>query len=316
MTNLETILESAGEKTCDITAEALLSRLLAGDLSPDDVVVEQVGQLKRQWSTDIGEASLRSFENGTRALSLTINRDGIYDSLPQGLFHASSDKDHRSGKEMADDSVRQRRKEKKAREFFMPFETEIFLAGTQLFEHETVLEHGINSALIEGVVSGFWLVDRSIPEQYRFRLNKVIPFASIISGDIRLTEACFEYILEEKTEIRLSYNLLPDAESDGGDQTWKVGRSFLGENTICGTLDTSLMPVMVVRIGPIRNTPLKFCLESEILDQIFDIIVSFFIPSDISCRKELWFEENQTCFCADIPEKSECFLGYNSFLGR
>jgi len=315
MASIENIVESVRERSYDILGEALLSQVLASDLSPDEIVIRLLGQLKRQWSRDIEKVTIESFDKGSKAFCLNLNRDGIYDSLPQGLFHSSSEKDLKNGKDMADDSVRQRKKEKIARDFFMPFETEILLSGTQLFEHEVELEYGLKSALIEGIISGFWLIDKSVPDQYRFRLNKVLPFASLITGDIHLTQACYEYILGETVDAYLVYDQGFNDSGQGEKLIWRVGQDRLGTDTVCGMLDQSLFPTLVVNIGPILKTPVWDFLQNGVVDEILELIANFFVPSEISVRTNLVFENGLNSSKIDLMENCDCCLGYNSVVG-
>ncbi|KAJ1498776.1 hypothetical protein HMI54_012379, partial [Coelomomyces lativittatus] len=71
----------------DLKVEFILTEILEeGDLS--DIVVASKGIFKRRFKKDLEQVLLQDYREGrNQYLSIEVNRSGIYDSLPQGLFH-------------------------------------------------------------------------------------------------------------------------------------------------------------------------------------------------------------------------------------
>ena len=71
----------------DLRAEYLVAGMLAGGITAKEITASFDGVLKRKWSADINFAEIEKYENGEEALNIHLNRSGIYDALPESLFH-------------------------------------------------------------------------------------------------------------------------------------------------------------------------------------------------------------------------------------
>ena len=72
----------------DLKVEFILGELLESGLDPEDVVINALGIFKRRYGKDIVGGEMREYKTNKRQyLKLDINRNGIYDLLPKGLFH-------------------------------------------------------------------------------------------------------------------------------------------------------------------------------------------------------------------------------------
>src|SRR4051812_43308977 len=76
----------------DIKAETLVNQALQHHLHPDDFVVLPDGRFYREYRTDL--YSIDKIEDSWLSrlaglLQLRLSRSGLYDLLPEGLFHQS-----------------------------------------------------------------------------------------------------------------------------------------------------------------------------------------------------------------------------------
>ena len=68
--------------------------------------------------------------DASQFLKINISRDGIYDSLPEGIFHyPKTERLNQSVDDMTKEYRSQQKEEENARQFFLPFENEFFLSG-------------------------------------------------------------------------------------------------------------------------------------------------------------------------------------------
>jgi hypothetical protein len=298
----------------DIRSEFLLWLLLEEDLSLDEILIVFKGQHSRQWSKDLYDYSVNEFESGENGLLLSVNRDGIYDSLPEGLFHGVPDTDISGGEDMAKDSIKQKRIEKEARSFFMAFETEIFFQAATIVNKGHLLEERIHLNLVEGIIDDFWQTGVKLPKGIGKRLNTVIPFANTITGNIELTAACLSYVINEDVSVSYSNEKFESKRLSQGLEA-KVGAFRLGVDSICGSLDVSFFDSYMVELGPIRNSGVEVFLPNGIMDKTLSVLYRFFFPAQVEILIKLSFVDflNQMVF-TDGTDKSPSYLGFNTMI--
>src|ERR1700712_1031115 len=76
----------------DIRMEVVLSELTEHGLRLDDVIIESHSLFKRNYQHDIEAiGNVNHGRSRKTKLSVAVNRQGIYDQLPEDLFHQLSD---------------------------------------------------------------------------------------------------------------------------------------------------------------------------------------------------------------------------------
>ena len=73
----------------DLKAEVLLSSLLESyNKDGYEFLINYQGQFKRPYRTDVLGCEIVDYDyDTTQFLKINISRDGIYDTLPEGVFH-------------------------------------------------------------------------------------------------------------------------------------------------------------------------------------------------------------------------------------
>ena len=85
---LEQHLDYLKRLPVDIRAEVVLADLIEYGLNPDDLVMYSMGLSKRTFHRDIESVELlKAIGDRSTKLNVELNREGIYDALPEGLFH-------------------------------------------------------------------------------------------------------------------------------------------------------------------------------------------------------------------------------------
>ena len=98
-------------------SEAVCAELLQ-KVSFDNIKTSQAGSFKKSFSNDIEKFELEEYRDSAE-FKITLNRDGIYDLLPEGLFHQTlGGKKIRTVLEAVTENKRFKDEEKNARKFF------------------------------------------------------------------------------------------------------------------------------------------------------------------------------------------------------
>ncbi|MBN2738645.1 MAG: hypothetical protein JXR70_16810 [Spirochaetales bacterium] len=293
----------------DLKAEYLISCLFEDGVEPHYILAIFEGTLKRRWSRDISYAEVEEFENGEEALSIHQNRLGIYDSLPEALFHRFPENKNATGKEMAKESMIIKGEEKKARIFFRPFENEIFLQNVQIALNETRLFQSLYLDLLNGIIRDFWKIDDKIPHKYVSKLFKVLPFVHQIIGDYKLTAKCLEHILEEKVNIEYrNEDPNEDMVCEHGLNQFSLGESILGVNSIIGKKVTGFIGRLVFQVGPLKNTNPKDFFYDGPIAHLLDCFYDYFTPVELDIVTNLLLGDKQSKFI--LKRKTDPLISY------
>ncbi len=314
LSKLDEISERVGHLPVDLKAETVIAMLAGTGIDIREFLVSFEGQLQRNWSRDIASAAVESFETGD-FLVFHLNRDGIYDMLPELLFHNKLDKDSSSAEEMAKDSMQLRLEEKESRTFFQPFENGVFAQGVNLALREQQLYTSILLQNIMGVIPGFWNIPEDLPVEYTHNLVKLIPYASRVAGNFSLTARCLAFILKEKVSVA---SIPQDGYIDNGTHMslfGRLGEAHLGSDAICGNLVNGSVARVVFSIGPLQRPVTDRYVKSGVLNHFLDCFYGFFIPVHLDAETRFTFEPSESLFVLASEENPDnSYLGYNTVI--
>jgi hypothetical protein len=290
----------------------LVAVLAEQRIDPVEVLAAYSGQFRRNWTRDIERSTIQHLETDEEMLCLHLNRDGIYDTLPELLFHNNFEAENQSAEDMAKDSMRLKAEEKESRSFFQPFENEIFLQRVQLAMKENQLLKSIYTEFLTGIIPDFWIADNELPEDYLARLKKLLPLADRITGDFTLTGQSLEFILKEKVEVTShAYNKGDIDYFESGI----LGTSMLGVDTICGNHVNGFLDDLIFTIGPIINNETNELVKNGRMYKFLDCFYGYFIPFELDVETKYVFGNEESKFILSDPDGTKiCYLGYNSVI--
>src|ERR1039458_624816 len=76
----------------DYKATVIAAELMDNGLSADDIYFKNISQFKRFVSKDVESAVWSNNEQMPDQLVFEVNKEGLYDMLPEGITHSSSQK--------------------------------------------------------------------------------------------------------------------------------------------------------------------------------------------------------------------------------
>jgi type VI secretion system protein ImpH len=326
---LEKLIKTIRTLPIDAKVEIILADL-------DDELYEQsmvvpIGLFHRNYHKDIDVAEESEFEN--HLLQLKINRESLYDSLPEGLFHQPirHKKGEKTKEEILQEIREQKDREKATRKFFLPIEQELYRSRIAIELEEK--KYFINPRNIKEhrVFQDFW----DIPDflDYRQICNMVylLPIAHQIVGNFALTELCFESILQDPIAIKNSYPLsyeipTPLNEESGQEEEMGIalGDVSLGEDFVLNAhFYKETIPSILINIGPIEANEVKLYAKSTVKNapngekrEVLEYLINNFFPYDADANINIIINEPEGYFCrmSDDTEASDVVLGMNSRL--
>jgi hypothetical protein len=182
-----------------LKAEAFCAEMIANGLSFNEIRLIYNSNFKKSYRNEIDSVRFDFNEETNKdELELVINRDGIYDRLPEGLFHQSKGNSKTSSTaQMTEEHRRFKEEEKLARKFFQPLEQELFRYSTMVEQEEINLAFGILNGDLKNELSDFWDIPEGLPSDPVKKLVQIMPWIKKIKGEIEQTAKALELILNK-----------------------------------------------------------------------------------------------------------------------
>lgn len=268
------------------------------DFGLEQVVVSPKGGARRRVGNDVERVRQRTYEEEHTVLMMEVNRKGLFDTLPSGLF-LDLDQDFVDAKARTKSVERQI---KEARKFFLPFELASYhprIAAEQLEQKYT--------EQFPEFVHKLWGLDEFsdlLDDRQRFLLCYLIPEAQRIVGNLKFTQLIFEAILRNQVQLNTIAPLdieIPDTDKKSSATT------SLGTNAILGNIFRDDIPALEICIYNVRGSQIELYLQNGKKRRLLEeLLISYFVPLDVAVvtRVEVRTED----FVAVL---NEAILGYN-----
>jgi hypothetical protein len=314
MKDLGQLVRSINSYPSDIKAEVLMADLIENGLTDSDFLIYFASLFKRGFSRDILNADQVMLNDTQETLAVYVARDGLYDLLPEGLFHASPESVVSSGKGMASDSRKDRKIEEETRRFFLPFENEFFYQRIQLELNERAILRKLSDSSLDEFFLEFWKLDRSLPEELIVRLSAMLPFVREIAGDFEMTSSCLGVLLDEDVTHTIHYSSGPDPGSGNGSTSGaRLGKAVLGADLITEGYHLESCKTIKFSIGPLKKTGIEPYLKNGEITRFISCFCSFFLPAEMDYEFVVTIPEEYQEF-ALAGRESGSALGYNTII--
>ncbi|MDY8138341.1 hypothetical protein [Aquimarina sp. 2201CG5-10] len=273
----------------NLKAEVFVTEILENsDLDLTDIDIFNKSTFSRSYRRDIIDFDLNSYSNPEEKIQFNLARNGIYDILPEGLFHDPiKNKDNQSFKEL-----RQKHKtqEKEARAFFTPLENEFFVQKVKIEQNERTLINKFTD-LKNDFLQKFWKLHKDIPTTYSIRLIQLLPYAHNISGDLDLIALSLEKIIDEKVLIKKKYKTIKEVEQKNGNN------SELGIDFVLALEETNISyPFLEFTIGPIKKESVDNYTKNGITYKFISIFCDYFLPMEMDSDINITYSDTEESF--------------------
>ncbi len=315
MKNPEILAAMINSYPSDIKAEVLMADLMEKGFAQSDFLVFFDSAFKRRYSKDILKAEKTLINDLDEILTVHIARDGLYDMLPEGLFHASPDAALTSGKGMASDSRKESRIEEETRKFFLPFENEFFYQRIQIELKERSFLQKLNENNLDDFFLDFWKIDRSLPKELIVKLSAMLPFVREIVGDFGMTASCLGAILEENVSYTIKYKSESYIETVNNktDDCCSLGKTDLGVNMIAGGHFPENCKLIRFTIGPLTKTGIGPYLENGEIARFVNCFFNYFIPMEMDAEYDVIIQKELQEFVLG-SDQTQAVVGYSTII--
>jgi len=286
-----------------LKGEAFIAALLDAGFSYDKLIIERAGSFSKSYRNDIESVKSRTDDRDQEVLQVVLNRDGIYDRLPEGLFHqprANGGKTTVS--QMVEEHRRLKEEEKAVRRFFQPLEHELFRYSVFIEQEERAFLAGMLSGNLDNAFSRFWNLQPDLPEHLTAALARIMPWANLIKGDAALCAKALQIILGKPVDVRIRIE-----EQHKNEDCYYLGEGELGIDTLSGSSFEEPSVVWVFSIQKLSADEVGAFVSSEKYGRFLQQFIDIFIPLEADAV----FEYELDGFAA---ETAEGILGYSFVL--
>lgn len=297
----------------DYRAEVIAAEMIAAGIDLDQILITPIGSFKRPYSKEIAEVQVEIPEGElTEYLRMLIYREGIYDMLPQRLFHQPiRGKTIKSEEEIIEEIQIHRQQEKQARRFFSVFDTQIFSLKTLLSVKENRLDRSGRYLDLVSFFSPFWPVfDYLDLNQANFFLH-FIPLFHQVRNNIRFMEK-FAAVLLDIPVIITTRTKTVTRYLKGG---LTLGKNKLGVDFITGESFQEDEEELVVTVGPLSGEQIDRFMPGAPNEKILHYLFDYLLPVGVNIILALDIApEARKMDIGTTTKGANAYMGVNTYL--
>ena len=285
MESLNAYADRLNHLPVDLRAEVVLADMLDDGISLDDLILNPVGAFKRAFGRDISQTEwVEAQHKSQRWLQIDLNRNGLYDLLPEGIFHQPTANDTSVSKEniLREIDV-QRQREQTARRFFLPIEQEFLRQRIRIEqEQRTYLLH-TDSLQSDDLLAWFWNLPDFLTSAQIKRLLYLLPVMHRIAGDFSAMNACFEQLVVEQVSVQLHVPGMELVEAN----TAPLGQWQLGDNAVFDGWLHNEEPLLQLTVHIDRHERVVEYLPGNNGRKLIEWLTGYLVPLDTDVRIDL-----------------------------
>jgi len=234
-------------------------------------------------------------KDSQRVLNFDLARNGLYDNLPEGIFHdpisIKSDVTYKALRQ------KQKKQEKEARSFFEPLENEFFTQRLKIEQNERELNEQF-SKLKNDFLIDFWRIGGKLPKNYTIKLLSLLPQAYKIAGNMNLTARCLQHALGYKVQMIKSFKTIKEKIKPVADD------KQLGVDFVLALNETQVSyPMIKIIVGPVNNNELSKYVKGGDARKFISIFCDYFVPIEYDTELEIIAAQDKNTFTLTLDEQ-------------
>lgn len=299
----------------DIKAEVVAAELIDNAVPAEQIMILMLGSRKRSFRKDVDAVSEETSDYNNKEYTLiTTHKEGIYDMLPQGLFHSPTlPKSATTQKEIIDNIKKHRVEERNARRLFLPYEAAINHLRIQMALFESRLDKGAHHNELVGLFKEHWQIFKPLDTNQSDIFLQVLPLIHDIRDDYEAAAVIFELLFSLPVNITSRHQgpVKCDNPVFSNLNDTRLGINFTTGNFAYDGGEDEI----TVTIGPIDNEQLKQFMPGTKNSKILEMLCDYLLPAhiDIVTNFEL-FDSDRSTRLADKENNYNSTLGLSTYL--
>jgi hypothetical protein len=299
----------------DFRAEVTAAEMAELGVPDERILILLLGSLKRPHRKDVQsiEEELSAYDHAEYVIIKTP-KEGIYDMLPEGLFHHPSA--HKSAK--TEDEIikliKQRKEEEQnARKFFIPFEAAINHLRMQVAIYENRLDKRTHYDELVNVFTGYWDIFQYLNTRQADLFLHLIPILHDIRENLPVVENIMQIMLQLPVQVGLQ-SQMPLHSAD--PLMSSLGDSALGVNLTTGNkLFDEGVDEIVIKIGPVDIEEFQQFTPEGKKHIIMELLCDYLLPVHLDIITEIVLHDrDRTARFTNGENHLNSVLGVDTYL--
>lgn len=276
-------------------SEVIAAALTENGLDREKMVLIRQQGNKKGVSKDIDRLRYQAPDHDImERLYIYTNRESIYDSLPEGIFHQISTTRYANSKEEIIREIREQRNKKDTiQKFFQPFEMILddLLIDVQSYEQKYNKIHFYKN--LTRVIDEHWDILQHLSTGQALQFIKAIPILPEASRNMELTADIISMILDSPVNIK--ENTISDLKLEFG-KCEKLSNWQLGINSVLGNTVQYHTPSLLILIGPVSLERMKLFESNQKNDLILKELINLLIPFNRNVISKVQITKSESKF--------------------
>lgn len=292
----------------DYRAEVLAAEIEANQHVNAELWFKAVSTFRRPTAKDVSALEWEEGPDGRDRLFFIVNREGLYDMIPQGVTHYSPAGEGRNRAAFVEEIKYQRQQEAQARRFFLPIEDEFFHLRLKLERMEREFDNSRNSDRNRELFEALFGDSTPFDDLQVLTLLYLLPLAHRIRGDAELMAFCMSRVLGYQVSVTKKWQA---SHVDTPADLPGLDGMTLGMNSILSGGCETVVLHYHLSVHGIEPGGYRHFMTGGTGDQILQRLISWFLPVHIPIATHLNPEDVQPAWVMG-DEEVEAFMGCNT----
>jgi len=299
----------------DYKAEVLAAELVESGLPIDRVLILMMGGKKRSYrkDADFAEEEFSGKDHNDYTI-INTPKEGIYDMLPEALFHTVTlHDDFKSQAEIANFIKIHHQEEANARRFFIPFEIAINQLRIQLALLENRLDKRWNHSELPDIFAANWEIFNYLDQEQANVFVNLLPMVHYIRDDYQLAQGIMEMVLMTPVKItaRRRRPVLIEDPMVSTMEDCALGVNMTTGNIIFDDGENTLQ----IAVGPMPRQQLNRFIPGSKQHKVFELLCDYLLPVHLDITTEFELNpEDKICVLADGDDDGNSTMGFSTYL--
>lgn len=298
----------------DYKSEVIVANLIMHGYDPNQMLLIRKGAMRRGFAKDIEHIEFQFSEHDLRDyLNIYINRESIYDILPEGLFHQPINKSKSKQKDDILDEIKHHRQEEFfARKFFQLFEVEVDRALTDIYLWELGFYRRMSNKNFTNIFLAHWPILKYFNSRQSILFIYILSILHKVRNQHSEVEDIISIILDVPVKISSTKILHKDVDQDSYKS--QIGIASLGVNFVLGDLFDDGIDDLKVTIGPISAKKMNYFMPPNKGGFILDKLCDLLLTADAFIVKDFKISPEDSVFILSDDKAINSQLGLDTFL--
>lgn len=296
----------------DFKVEAVAANLLKYYNQDSNIFIKRIGINDRPYLKDLQKVYYSNYGLDEETVIMETFRESLYDYLPEGLFHPPTLGNYNKGVENVVKEIRrQKLVEENARNFFQPFELEIFHTEILALLKESEYSVADKSDILTKTLAELWPLIKELDRETADIFIYILPFLHEFRGNIVWIESFLSAFLKLDVNITFVSNVVEPFDDKTDELV--LGNSKLGISLIPNGRHMDGERNWKVNIGPIADADIYKFVPGHPFRDLLLKIYEYIFPLSVKIFEDFLTEKNEKSFYLNNNEDTSR-LNYSTFI--